>query len=92
MDETTIFTWRDDKNESCFKDRHFDFAYAIQIFAGKTYEYIDNRHAYPETRIQAYGRIAGKPYRVVYTETDPLTKHIISAHRIGEKEFLKWCK
>ena len=70
--------------------RGFDFAYAAQIFDGGTSEYIDNPKPYPEARIQAYGRIGGKAYRVVYTELEPATKHIISPHRISEKEPGKW--
>ncbi len=91
MDDAA-FSWDELKSDRCLAERGFDFAYATQIFDGDTSEYIDNRKPYPETRIQVYGRINRKAYRVVYTEIEPATKHIISAHRISEKELGKWHK
>ena len=45
------FEWDDDRSEACFRDRGFDFHYAIRVFADKHRVVIqDRRRDYGEDR------------------------------------------
>jgi uncharacterized DUF497 family protein len=53
------FEWDDAKDEATRQGRGFGFAYAIQIFAGPTFETSDTRLAYGKDRVKAIGKPAG---------------------------------
>ena len=90
-DDAPGFAWDPGKSEACLAERGFDFALASRVFDGPTFEREDRRFDYGETRIQAIGRIEGRPFVVVYTQRGAV-KHIISARRAHEKEFAKWLR
>lgn len=58
------FEWDGAKNEANFAKHGFDFAYAIQIFAGAVREHVDRR-PWGEQRIVATGQIRGSFITVV---------------------------
>ncbi len=47
------FEWDDNKNEICFRDRGFDFAYAVRAFFDcDRIVHPDTRYSYGENRYQ----------------------------------------
>ena len=55
------FEWDATKSEACFRDRGFDFEYAVYAFADPNRMIQqDSRHSYGEDRYQLTGRIDGR--------------------------------
>jgi uncharacterized DUF497 family protein len=52
------FDWHDSKSDECLAER--GFAFASRLFDGETVEFTDNREAYGESRIIAFGHIDGR--------------------------------
>ncbi len=53
-----VFEWDDAKSDACFRDRGFDFAYAVRIFLDPHLTTVrDCRHDYGENRYQATGMV-----------------------------------
>ena len=77
---------KSDKNE---RERGFDFAFAAQVFEGRTVEFTDDRADYGEVRMIAIGEIEGKLFKVVYTDRGDV-RRIISAHRASRQEKAQW--
>ena len=52
------FEWDEGKSDACFRERGFDFAYAVSAFAdpGRIIQE-DTRYSYGEDRYQLIGRI-----------------------------------
>lgn len=82
------FTFDPFKSERNRQERGFGFAYAAQIFLGRTLEF-DARDAEGEVRIKAIGRIDAFCYVVIYTDRHE-TRRIISARRANRKETKAW--
>ena len=84
------FTWDPGKSALTFRTRGFDFAAAVQIFAGFTLERTDARHDYGETRVVAIGAGEGVVLTLVYTDRrdhrGTITRRIISARRSNRDE------
>ena len=88
------FDWHQAKSEVCRRERGFDFAYAVRVFAGPVLEQVDDRRDYGEVRMRALGEIDGSLYVVVFTarlDADGApVRWIISARRAHQKERRKW--
>ena len=80
------FEWNDAKSEACFRQRGFDFGYAIRVFldAGRMVR-PDDRLDFGEPRFQVTGRIEGRLFVVVYTPRAHRLR-IISARKANQRE------
>ncbi len=80
------FEWDDDKSESCFTSRGFDFAFAARAFFDPDRIVVaDTRNNYGEDRFQLTGRIDGRLFVVVYTPRHSSIR-IISARKANHRE------
>ena len=83
------FDWDPAKNRKNIRQHGIDFADAVAIFAGPTWERLDDRHDYDEERWVAVGLMQGIEITVVYTdlpsERRPV-RWIISARRATRDE------
>lgn len=76
------------KSETNRQQRGFGFAYAAQVFLGRTLEF-PARDTDGERRTKAIGRIDALCYVVIYTDRHD-TRRIISARRANRKETVAW--
>lgn len=83
------FEWDEQKSETAFRERGFDFDFAIGICAGPIIEIEDVRKDYGETRIKAVGETHGFVLAVIYTDRLD-TRRIISARLANKKERTLW--
>ncbi len=80
------FEWDEAKNEACFRERGFDFAYAARAFFDPDrLIHADTRHCYGEERYQLMGRIEQRLFVVVYTPRNDVLR-IISARKANQRE------
>jgi len=80
------FEWDEDKSETCFTQRGFDFAYAARAFFDPDrLVQADTRHSYGEEPYQLKGKIEHRLFVVVYTPRDE-TIRIISARKANQRE------
>ncbi len=80
------FEWDESKSDACFRDRGFDFEYAVSAFADPMrLVRRDIRHSYGEERFQLTGRIEGRLFIVVYTPRARVIR-IISARKANQRE------
>lgn len=62
------FEWDEAKSEACFRERGFDFAYALRAFLDRDrLVQQDVRRSYGEDRYQVTGKIEGRLFVLVYT-------------------------
>lgn len=76
------------KNERNIRERGLSFE-DFQGFDNAPVVVVDDRREYGETRFRAFGRIDGKGYMIVYTETDTGIR-LISFRRAREKEMKRY--
>lgn len=80
------FEWDEAKNEVCFKERGFDFVYAIRAFLDPDrVVQQDTRRNYGEDRYQLMGEIEGRVFVLVYTPRHEAI-HIVSARKANHRE------
>ena len=80
------FEWDEDKSEICFRDRGFDFAYAVIVFFDSDrIARPDKRYSYGEDRYQVIGMIEGRLFFVVYTLRGDVIR-LISARKANQRE------
>lgn len=80
------FEWDEAKSEACFRNRGFDFAYAVFAFADPDRMVRqDSRYSYGEDRYQLIGRIEGRLFVLVYTPRNDVMR-IISARKANQRE------
>jgi len=80
------FEWDDTKNEICFRDRGFDFAYAVRAFFDRDrLVRPDTRYSYGEARYQLMGMIDNRLFVVIYTYRKDVIR-IISARKDNSRE------
>jgi len=85
-----IFQWDEDKSDSCFQLRGFDFAYAASAFADPDRMVRrDGRFSYGEDRYQLIGRIEGRLFVLIYTPRDDEIR-IISARKANQREVTRY--
>ena len=63
-----------------------DFHDAIQIFAGRTVEWLDERFQYDQERWIAVGFSKDKEILIVYVEEEENLRHVISARKANHCE------
>lgn len=79
--------WNPDKAAVNLAKHKVPFELAEYLFAGPVIELVDTRQEYGETRIQAYGRVAGRLFQCVYTWRDSgQTRWIISLRKANSRE------
>ena len=84
------FEWDEDKNDACYRERGFDFAYAAFAFADPDrIIQQDTRYIYGEDRYQLIGRIDGRLFVLVYTPRDDVIR-IISARKANAREVIRY--
>ena len=84
------FEWDEDKNDACYRERGFDFAYAAFAFADPDrIIQQDTRYIYGEDRYQLIGRIDGRLFILVYTPRDDVIR-IISARKANAREVMRY--
>ncbi len=80
------FEWDDAKSKACFRQRGFDFGYAIRVFMDPDrLVQPDDRLDYGEPRYQVTGRIEGRFFVIVYTPRAHRLR-IISARKANRRE------
>ena len=70
-------------------ERGLDFDDAVAVFAGMTFEALDDRRDYGEPRWQSFGLFDGRLITVVWTERDG-GRHIISMRKCNDREQRKF--
>jgi uncharacterized DUF497 family protein len=73
------------KRDATLRDRNLDFLDAAEVFAGRKFEFPDNRFDYGETRIVTVGFLLGRMVIVVWTERGE-ARHVISMRKANERE------
>jgi uncharacterized DUF497 family protein len=73
------------KRDKTLLERGLDFAAAEEVFAGRTFDQMDDRHDYGEVRIITIGLLAGRMVVVVWTQRGA-ARHIISMRKANERE------
>ena len=73
------------KREQTLEERGLDFANADEVFAGATFDSVDDRKDYGEERIITIGRIAARMVVVVWTQRDA-ARHVISMRKANDRE------
>jgi uncharacterized DUF497 family protein len=80
------FEWDDAKNNACFTERGFDFAYVSRAFADPGKQIVkDTRWDYGEDRYQMLACVDHRVFVVVYTQRGPCIR-IISARKANRRE------
>ena len=74
-----------EKRARTLAERGLDFADALEVFAGSTIDFIDDRHDYGESRWITSGRLRGRLIVVVWTPRGK-TGHIISMRKANGRE------
>ncbi len=73
------------KRNAAFADRGLDFADAIEVFAGPTFSFVDDRCDYGEVRVATIGLLAGRMVIVIWTGDDQ-ERRVISMRKANERE------
>jgi len=73
------------KRDWTLEERGLDFKDAVQVFAGPTYRWTDERHEYGETRTVTIGLLRGRMVVLVWTQRGN-ARHIISLRKANERE------
>ena len=66
-------------------ERGLDFADAVKVFAGPTFDAADDRHDYGERRIVTAGLLDGRMVIVVWTPRGD-AHHVISMRKANDRE------
>ncbi len=78
-------TYDSNKRDVTLNDRGIDFADAVEVFAGTTLDFPDDRKDYGETRIITVGHLQGRMVIIVWTPRGD-HRHIISMRKANERE------
>ncbi|MDP3898327.1 MAG: BrnT family toxin [Mesorhizobium sp.] len=66
-------------------ERGLDFEAAASVFAGRTYDRVDDRFDYGETRMISIGYAAGRMVVIVWMQRGS-GRHVISMRKANERE------
>jgi uncharacterized protein len=69
--------------------RGISLAFGANVLANAFGQIEDTRKDYGETRMKAFGQVAGRWFECVYTVRNAVA-HVISVHRVREKEVMRW--
>jgi len=83
------YTWDETKNVGNKAKHGVGFAAVELLFDGSVVEVVDDRFAYGETRINAYGTIADRLFVCTYTPRDG-GRHIISMRKCNAREIKRY--
>jgi uncharacterized DUF497 family protein len=78
-------TYDPEKRAKTLAERGLDFEDAVQVFAGQTIDYVDDRKDYGEVRWISVGLLRGRMVVLVWTPKGD-TRHIISMRKANERE------
>lgn len=79
------FSWHEPKRQLTLANRGLDFAQAVEVFAGPTFTFEDDRRDYGEVRWVTLGLLRQKVVVVVHTETEDEIR-IISMREASKNE------
>lgn len=88
MDYTAAmnFEWDEAKSGACYRERGFDFAYAVRAFFDPNrLIQEDTRYSYGEERYQLMGKIEQRLFVVIFTPRHGAIR-IISARKANQRE------
>ena len=80
-----------DKRDRALAERDLDFAAAVEVFTGRTYDQQDERFDYGEVRMITVGHMAGRMVVVVWTQRGD-ARHIISMRKANEREQARYAR
>ena len=78
-------SWDEPKRQLVLLHRGIDFADAVEVFAGPTYDFADTRRDYGEQRMISVGFLNDRMTVVVWTPRGN-TRRIISMRKANERE------
>lgn len=78
-----------EKRDQTLAKRGLDFEDAVQVFAGTTVDFIDDRFDYGEERWITFGRLKGRLVALVWTPRGE-ARHIISMRKANDREKEKY--
>jgi uncharacterized protein len=78
-------TFDPEKRDRTLDERGLDFADAAEVFGGPTFDLVDDRKDYGETRIRTAGHLRGRMVMVVWTPRGN-ARHIISMRKANDRE------
>lgn len=81
-------TFDPSKRRRTFEERGLAFEDAALVFAGTTFELVDDRQDYGEMRILCFGHLAGRLVVVGYTPRGN-ARHVFSMRKANEREQAK---
>ncbi len=84
-----MFCWDEAKNATNIEKHGVGFAAAALLFEALTAEIPDARYAYGETRINAYGYIAGRLFVCTYAPRCGW-RHVISMRKANAREVRRY--
>ena len=73
------------KRDRTLVERGLDVEDAVQVFAGPTFELLDDRRDYGERRYQTIGLLGARLVMIVWTPRGE-ARHIISMRKCNERE------
>lgn len=73
------------KRDKTLLERGLDFADAGIVFAGHTYDLVDDRFDYGEVRVITVGRLDTRMVVLVWTQRGP-ARHVISMRKANDRE------
>jgi uncharacterized DUF497 family protein len=73
------------KRKTTLEERQLDFDSAGEVFSGLTYDRVDDRTDYGETRIVTAGYLRERMVVIVWTQRGD-ARHIISMRKANERE------
>ena len=73
------------KQQKTLEERNLDFNDAPQIFAGRTFDTVDDRQDYGEERVFTAGKLLDRIVVIVWTQRDN-KRRIISMRYANERE------
>ena len=73
------------KRAKTLADRELDFEDAVQVFAGRTIDFVDDRENYGEERWVTFGRLDKRLVALVWKPRGK-KRHIISMRKANDRE------
>ena len=73
------------KRDRTLDERGLVFADAAEVFAGTTFDRVDDRREYGETRIITVGHLRGRMVIIGWTQRDD-ARHVFSMRKANDRE------
>ena len=78
-------TFDPDKRGRTLEERGLDFADAAEVFGGPTFDWVDDREDYGETRIIRAGYLRGRMVIIAWTPRSD-ARHVFSMRKANDRE------